>query len=275
MKGTKSPLISHFYVRTVMPTEGTYMSVLFYERHTLVPQRQLVKCKCSLHVVQEMGWHETPDLFPPQVWGECWCGGWLRMHGISIIHITDNSNTHMHKHPDTQSDNMRLCTLCIVYETRFGESQSVSDETRDGILPPQVDGVDKPADSSTPGPPTEPNDPLTLWYEEVRKYSPLPPGSPARNHTLSSLQLSPSWIAHRSTDIYRRMYIWRDTYIHMPATHFSSGLACMLHTRMYVPTYIWRDINIWILVHMYEEITPGQIHLQHTVSVDQTCMLHR
>ena len=84
------------------------------------------------------------------------------MHGISIIHITDNSNTHMHKHPDTQSDNMRLCTLCIVYETRLGESQSVSDETCDGILPPQVSGEDKPADSSTPDPLTEPNDPLTL-----------------------------------------------------------------------------------------------------------------
>ena len=115
------------------------------------------------------------------------------MHGTSIIHITDDSNTHTHNtqiHSPITCDYIR--TLCNIYETRLGESQSVSNEIRDGILPPQVSGVDKPADSSTPGPLTEPNDPLTLWYEEVSKYSPVSPDSPARNHTLSSLQLSPS-----------------------------------------------------------------------------------
>ena len=40
------------------------------------------------------------------------------MHGISIIHITDNSNTHMYKHPDN-------CPItcdyvhCVLY-TRLG-----------------------------------------------------------------------------------------------------------------------------------------------------------
>ena len=64
---------------------------------------------------------------------------------------------------------------------------------------------------------------------------------------------------HTYTDICK--YVHMKIYTHMTATHFTSGLACMLHIRMYIHT------------GTFEEITPGHIRLQHTVSVDQTCML--
>ena len=81
-----------------------------------------------------------------------------QLYTLQIIQTRTCTNTQIHS-PIT-CDYVH-CVL-YVYDARFGESQSVSDETRDGILPPQVSGEDKPADSSTPGPPTEPNDPLTL-----------------------------------------------------------------------------------------------------------------
>ena len=46
----------------------TYMRVLFYKRHTLVPQCQLVKGKCSLQTVQRISAHPTPGCkHEPQV----------------------------------------------------------------------------------------------------------------------------------------------------------------------------------------------------------------
>ena len=45
-------------------------------------------------------------------------GGWLCMHGISIIHITDISNTHTHNtqiHSPITCD----CVHCVIY-TRLG-----------------------------------------------------------------------------------------------------------------------------------------------------------
>ena len=64
-----------------------YTSVLLYERHTLVPQCQLVKRKCSLRIVHRVGCYEMPAPILHQT--------------ASMVNKLTICPTHTHTHTDT------------------------------------------------------------------------------------------------------------------------------------------------------------------------------